>query len=171
MPLLAIPFPAIDPVAIVIGPFVVRWYALAYIAGLLLGWRYCLILADRPPRLVERRDIDDFLVWATLGVVRRARPPARDQSLLVRARQRKVLRPKRATARMARDDGSGTGSNISKLGWAKFKVGVNRSVLPPVLPNAVKVPLKVAEVLPLPKAYKAVTTSLLVLSWERPSSS
>jgi phosphatidylglycerol:prolipoprotein diacylglycerol transferase len=69
MPLFAIPFPAIDPVAIAVGPFVVRWYALAYIAGLLLGWRYCLILADRPPRLVERRDIDDFLVWATLGVV------------------------------------------------------------------------------------------------------
>jgi phosphatidylglycerol:prolipoprotein diacylglycerol transferase len=69
MPLFAIPFPAIDPVAIAVGPFVVRWYALAYIAGLLIGWRYCLILADRPPRLVERADIDDFLVWATLGVV------------------------------------------------------------------------------------------------------
>ena len=69
MPLFAIPFPAIDPVAIALGPFVVRWYALAYIAGLLIGWRYCLALADRPPRLVERRDIDDFLVWATLGVV------------------------------------------------------------------------------------------------------
>jgi phosphatidylglycerol:prolipoprotein diacylglycerol transferase len=69
MPLFAIPFPAIDPVAVAVGPFVVRWYALAYIVGLLLGWRYCLVLADRPPRLVERRDIDDFLVWATLGVV------------------------------------------------------------------------------------------------------
>jgi phosphatidylglycerol:prolipoprotein diacylglycerol transferase len=69
MPLFAIPFPAVDPVAIAFGPFVVRWYALAYIVGLLLGWRYCLILADRPPRLVARRDIDDFLVWATLGVV------------------------------------------------------------------------------------------------------
>ena len=69
MPLFAIPFPAIDPVAVAIGPFVVRWYALAYIVGLLLGWRYCLVLADRPPRLVERPDIDDFLVWATLGVV------------------------------------------------------------------------------------------------------
>jgi len=69
MPLFAIPFPAIDPVAVAIGPFVVRWYALAYIVGLLLGWRYCLVLAHRPPRLVERRDIDDFLVWATLGVV------------------------------------------------------------------------------------------------------
>jgi phosphatidylglycerol---prolipoprotein diacylglyceryl transferase len=69
MPLLAIPYPAIDPVAIAIGPFAVRWYALAYIAGLLIGWRYCLRLADQPPRLARRVDIDDFLVWATLGVV------------------------------------------------------------------------------------------------------
>jgi phosphatidylglycerol:prolipoprotein diacylglycerol transferase len=69
MPLFAIPFPGIDPVAIAIGPFLIRWYALAYIAGLLLGWRYTLVLADRPPRLVRRQDIDDFLVWATLGVV------------------------------------------------------------------------------------------------------
>jgi phosphatidylglycerol---prolipoprotein diacylglyceryl transferase len=69
MPLLAIPFPAIDPVAVAIGPFAVRWYALAYIVGLLIGWRYCLFLADRPPGLVARNHIDDFLVWATLGVV------------------------------------------------------------------------------------------------------
>jgi phosphatidylglycerol---prolipoprotein diacylglyceryl transferase len=69
MPLFAIPFPPLDPVAVALGPFVVRWYALAYIVGLLIGWRYCLMLADRPPGLVARRDIDDFLVWATLGVV------------------------------------------------------------------------------------------------------
>src|SRR4051812_19896509 len=69
MPLFAIPFPALDPVAIAVGPVAIRWYALAYIVGLLLGWRYCLALADRPPRFVRRRDIDDFLVWATLGVV------------------------------------------------------------------------------------------------------
>jgi len=69
MPLFAIPFPVIDPVAISLGPFAIRWYALAYIVGLVIGWRYCLILADRPPRLISRTDIDDFLVWATLGVV------------------------------------------------------------------------------------------------------
>jgi phosphatidylglycerol---prolipoprotein diacylglyceryl transferase len=69
MPLFVIPFPAISPVAIALGPLAIRWYALAYIAGLLLGWRYCLLLAGRPPGLVRRRDIDDFLVWATLGVV------------------------------------------------------------------------------------------------------
>lgn len=69
MPLLAIPFPAINPVAISLGPIAIRWYALAYIVGLLLGWRYCLALAGRPPHLVDRQDVDDFLVWATLGVV------------------------------------------------------------------------------------------------------
>jgi len=74
MPLFAIPFPAIDPIAL--GPFTlgplmiaIRWYALAYIVGLIIGWRYCLVLANRPPNLISRRDIDDFLVWATLGVV------------------------------------------------------------------------------------------------------
>jgi phosphatidylglycerol---prolipoprotein diacylglyceryl transferase len=69
MPLFVIPFPAIDPIAVSLGPFAIRWYALAYIAGLLIGWRYCLALAGRAPNLVRPRDVDDFLVWATLGVV------------------------------------------------------------------------------------------------------
>ena len=62
-------FPDIDPVAIHIGPLAIRWYALAYIAGLLCGWQYCLRLAKRPPNMVTPKDIDDFMVWATLGVV------------------------------------------------------------------------------------------------------
>jgi phosphatidylglycerol:prolipoprotein diacylglycerol transferase len=69
MPFAAILFPALNPVAVSFGPLAIRWYALAYIVGLVLGWRYCLMLADRRPQLVSRRDIDDFLVWATLGVV------------------------------------------------------------------------------------------------------
>jgi phosphatidylglycerol:prolipoprotein diacylglycerol transferase len=77
MPLLAIPFPFTDPNApfvfppFAVGPLTIaiRWYAIAYIAGLLIGWRYCLLLADRSPNRVERDDIDDFLTWATLGVV------------------------------------------------------------------------------------------------------
>jgi phosphatidylglycerol:prolipoprotein diacylglycerol transferase len=69
MPTFAILFPALNPIAVSLGPFAVRWYALAYIVSLVLGWRYCLMLADRRPNLVGRRDIDDFLVWATLGVV------------------------------------------------------------------------------------------------------
>jgi phosphatidylglycerol:prolipoprotein diacylglycerol transferase len=67
--LLTLAFPNIDPVLVEIGPFAIRWYALAYIAGLVLGWRWCLHLADKPPIVVKRQDVDDFLVWATLGVV------------------------------------------------------------------------------------------------------
>ena len=43
----ALAFPAFDPVAVQIGPIAIRWYALAYIAGLMLGWRYVKLLARR----------------------------------------------------------------------------------------------------------------------------
>ncbi|MBD8891398.1 prolipoprotein diacylglyceryl transferase [Roseibium litorale] len=74
MPLFVLPFPAIDPVLIEIGPFALRWYALAYIAGIILAWRYMrrLVLDDklwggasRPTPL----DLDDFVVWGTLGII------------------------------------------------------------------------------------------------------
>jgi prolipoprotein diacylglyceryltransferase len=45
---LALPFPAIGPVLIELGPFAIRWYALAYIAGLVLGWQYVKRLVQRP---------------------------------------------------------------------------------------------------------------------------
>ena len=64
-----ITFPAIDPVLISFGPFAIRWYALAYIGGLLIAWRYCRWLAVRPPRSVSADAFDDFLLWATLGIL------------------------------------------------------------------------------------------------------
>jgi phosphatidylglycerol:prolipoprotein diacylglycerol transferase len=74
MPLLALPFPAIDPVALAIGPITIKWYALAYIAGLIGGWYYArrLVMADRLWGVVKRPqviDIDDLVVWVALGVV------------------------------------------------------------------------------------------------------
>ena len=74
MPLLALPFPAVDPVAVAIGPITVKWYALAYIAGLIGGWYYArrLVLADGLWGVVRRpqaADIDDLVVWVALGVV------------------------------------------------------------------------------------------------------
>jgi phosphatidylglycerol:prolipoprotein diacylglycerol transferase len=59
----------IDPVLVEIGPLVIRWYALAYIAGLLLGWRLMRVYVAKPPKAMSARDVDDFLVWATLGVI------------------------------------------------------------------------------------------------------
>ncbi|HEY0571130.1 MAG TPA: prolipoprotein diacylglyceryl transferase [Enterovirga sp.] len=74
MPLLALPFPAIDPVALQLGPFAIRWYALAYIAGIVGGWYYARRLAAAPSLwgAVKRPtlgDIDDLIVWIALGVV------------------------------------------------------------------------------------------------------
>jgi phosphatidylglycerol---prolipoprotein diacylglyceryl transferase len=67
--LFAIPFPEIGAIIFEIGPFAIRWYALAYIVGLLIGWRYCVWLARKPPVLITKLQIDDFLVWATIGVI------------------------------------------------------------------------------------------------------
>jgi phosphatidylglycerol:prolipoprotein diacylglycerol transferase len=69
VPLLALPFPAIDPVLIQIGPFAIRWYALAYIVGLLLGWQYLRRLVQRPGWRLTALDLDDLLLYVTLGVV------------------------------------------------------------------------------------------------------
>jgi phosphatidylglycerol:prolipoprotein diacylglycerol transferase len=62
-------FPQIDPVIVQIGPFGIRWYAMAYIAGLVLGWRLMRRLVTMPPAVATPLQVDDFLTWATLGVV------------------------------------------------------------------------------------------------------
>ncbi|HET6522450.1 MAG TPA: prolipoprotein diacylglyceryl transferase [Geminicoccaceae bacterium] len=66
---LALPFPPLDPVLIEIGPLAIRWYALAYILGLVLGWRYLRRVVRRPGWRLTPTDVDDLLLYATLGVV------------------------------------------------------------------------------------------------------
>lgn len=75
MSLLAIPFPAIDPVAFAIGPVEVKWYGLAYMTGLLFGWYYIKRMLNMPrlwatgkaPMAVEK--VDDLLLWLVFGVI------------------------------------------------------------------------------------------------------
>jgi phosphatidylglycerol:prolipoprotein diacylglycerol transferase len=75
MSLLAIPFPDFDPVAFSLGPLTVKWYGLAYLLGLVLGWAYIRRLLSQPrlwadntpPFTVEK--VDDLLLYMTLGVV------------------------------------------------------------------------------------------------------
>jgi len=74
MPLFALPFPMIDPVLIAIGPFAIRWYALSYIVGILLGWAYARSIIARErnwagPAPLTVADYDDFIVWVTLGII------------------------------------------------------------------------------------------------------
>jgi phosphatidylglycerol:prolipoprotein diacylglycerol transferase len=66
---LVIPYPQIDPVLLQLGPFAIRWYALAYIAGLVIGWQIMRRVCEQPPRLLSPARIDDFLLWAALGVI------------------------------------------------------------------------------------------------------
>lgn len=72
--LLALPFPHIDPVAVAIGPLAIRWYALAYVAGIVGGWWYARRLCAAASLWGEGRrptegDIDDLIVWIALGIV------------------------------------------------------------------------------------------------------
>src|SRR5436853_6938579 len=74
MPLLTIAFPVFDPIAIAIGPIAIRWYALAYIGGIVLGWIYAraLLKNDRlwgGPAPVTALQLDDFILWVTAGII------------------------------------------------------------------------------------------------------
>jgi phosphatidylglycerol---prolipoprotein diacylglyceryl transferase len=62
-------FPAIDPVLIQVGPIAIRWYALAYVVGILVGWRYARSLAARSDGPLTPVMLDDFVSWAVLGIV------------------------------------------------------------------------------------------------------
>jgi phosphatidylglycerol---prolipoprotein diacylglyceryl transferase len=67
-------YPEINPVLISIGPFSVRWYALAYIVGILAGWYYArIIIASKRlwggPAPLTVTDFDDFIIWITVGII------------------------------------------------------------------------------------------------------
>jgi phosphatidylglycerol---prolipoprotein diacylglyceryl transferase len=62
-------FPNVDPIAVQIGPLAIRWYALAYIVGIVLSWRLMRRLATEFPQVATTTQVDDFVSWATLGVV------------------------------------------------------------------------------------------------------
>lgn len=74
MPLFALPFPMIDPVLISVGPLSIRWYALAYVGGIVAGWWLARRVAAAKAYWggvspMQPEDIDDVIVWAALGIV------------------------------------------------------------------------------------------------------
>jgi len=70
-----LPFPEFDPVWFSIGPLPIRWYALAYVSGIVLGWWYAGRLARREALWAPRRSpvttlqLDDLVLWITLGII------------------------------------------------------------------------------------------------------
>jgi phosphatidylglycerol---prolipoprotein diacylglyceryl transferase len=74
MPFLAIAFPTFNPIAISIGPFAIRWYALAYICGIIIGWIYArgMLKNERlwgGPAPITLLQLDDFILWVTVGII------------------------------------------------------------------------------------------------------
>jgi phosphatidylglycerol:prolipoprotein diacylglycerol transferase len=74
MPFLAIAFPTFNPIAISIGPFAIRWYALAYICGIMLGWIYARTMLKNEklwggPAPITLLQLDDFILWVTIGII------------------------------------------------------------------------------------------------------
>ncbi len=69
------PFPDIDPIAFSIGPLAIHWYGLAYVVGIMLGWSYARRIAGNDSLWpgnaspVTKAQLDDFVVWAALGIV------------------------------------------------------------------------------------------------------
>jgi phosphatidylglycerol:prolipoprotein diacylglycerol transferase len=75
LPLAALPFPNIDPVIVHLGPLAIHWYGVGYIVGILFAWWYAKRLVTNPKLWADGvlpmkpEDLDDFIVWAAIGVV------------------------------------------------------------------------------------------------------
>ncbi len=67
--MLALAFPPLDPVAVHFGPIMIRWYAIAYVIGFILGWRWALRLAEKNPTGPSPQLFDDYLTWAVIAVI------------------------------------------------------------------------------------------------------
>ena len=59
----------LDPVALDLGFLQIHWYALGYVAGILLGWYYLTRLIAQPNAPMARRHADDFVFYATIGIL------------------------------------------------------------------------------------------------------
>ncbi|WP_375288699.1 prolipoprotein diacylglyceryl transferase [Sphingomonas sp.] len=59
----------LHPEVFTIGFFTLRWYSLAYIAGIVVGWWYLLRLLKQPGAPMARRHADDLVFYATLGII------------------------------------------------------------------------------------------------------
>ncbi|MFN3559637.1 MAG: prolipoprotein diacylglyceryl transferase [Brevundimonas sp.] len=68
-------FPEFNPVWFSVGPLDIRWYALAYVAGIVLGWWYAarIIKTERlwaPGKApINTQQLDDLVLWVTLGII------------------------------------------------------------------------------------------------------
>ena len=61
--------PALSLLGLELGPFALRWYSLAYIAAIVIGWWQMGRMLRQPQPLMTSVQLDNFITWATLGVI------------------------------------------------------------------------------------------------------
>ncbi len=59
----------LSPIALDLGFFKLRWYSLSYIASIIIGWWYLTKICERPGAPMAKRHADDFVFYATLGII------------------------------------------------------------------------------------------------------
>lgn len=67
--MLALAFPPLDPVLVTLGPFAIRWYALAYLFGFIFAWWMCMRLARLNPKGLSAQACDDYMTWGVIGTI------------------------------------------------------------------------------------------------------
>ena len=65
----AFPDLGLSPIALSIGPFDLRWYSLAYLAGIFIGYWYLLKLVSKPGSPMSRKHAEDLVFYAALGII------------------------------------------------------------------------------------------------------
>jgi len=63
-----------DPIFIDLGVFQIRWYSIAYIAGIILGWLYAAQIIKKMKKkynftIIKQKDFDDLIIYLVLGIV------------------------------------------------------------------------------------------------------
>ena len=61
--------PSIDPVIVSFGFLEIRWYGLAYVIAFLIGIHLIKLFNKKSPLKISNKLIDDFFIWAVLGVI------------------------------------------------------------------------------------------------------
>ncbi len=67
--MLSIPFPHIDPYIVRFGELGVTWYSLSYMFGIVVGWQFCIYIANKFKLPITTKQIDDLLTWVIIGVI------------------------------------------------------------------------------------------------------
>lgn len=69
MNILSIPFPNLNPEIFSIGGISIKWYGIAYVASIIIGWKYVNLISQKNNFSVSKKNIDDLVIWLAIGII------------------------------------------------------------------------------------------------------